>query len=196
MKQQDFLNKLESSLTSLDEKDKQDILDDFRQHFKEGLEQGKTEEEIATLLGNPDEIVKQFTSENSNEETVKQESKKEKQTIPTNRIFLFIALMFLNVCIVIPLMCAGAGVLFSLYGVVACLIIASVLIVLVSILSMFGIALLLGGMWLPVALAFLGVGLLSLGILSILGLIQLTKLSYKFVCKYTMYHINIVKGEC
>ena len=45
--------------------DQADILNDYEEHFRIGLENGKTEAEIAGSLGSPEELGASFVEENA-----------------------------------------------------------------------------------------------------------------------------------
>lgn len=60
MSRRDFLNILAQSITHLSKEEQDEILYDYEEHFRIGLEQGKTEDEIAESLGNPYIIANQF----------------------------------------------------------------------------------------------------------------------------------------
>ena len=56
MTKNDFLNTLYQSLLYLPAKERQEILQDYEEHFAAGIEEGKAEEEICRALGDPKEI--------------------------------------------------------------------------------------------------------------------------------------------
>lgn len=60
MTKEQFLQKLEAALKKLPLEERQDILQDFEEHFAFGKEEGKTEEEIAASLGSPQQIGKEL----------------------------------------------------------------------------------------------------------------------------------------
>lgn len=60
MTKDEFLTRMERSLTILAPHERIDILSDYVEHFREGEENGKTEEEIAASLGDPEELAKTF----------------------------------------------------------------------------------------------------------------------------------------
>lgn len=60
MSRSEFLNILAQSITHLPKEEQDEILYDYEEHFRIGLEQGKTEDEIAASLGNPHIIASQF----------------------------------------------------------------------------------------------------------------------------------------
>jgi len=57
MNKKEFMKKLKQLLP---EKDKRDILLDYEEHFLSGLTDGKTEEEIVSELGTPEEVAREF----------------------------------------------------------------------------------------------------------------------------------------
>lgn len=63
MTKDEFLTRMERSLTVLAPHERIDILSDYVEHFREGEENGKTDEEIAEALGNPEELAKTFLEE-------------------------------------------------------------------------------------------------------------------------------------
>lgn len=60
MTKDEFLNKLNEALRGLSLNERQDILQDYQEHFVIGLEEGKTEAEIAERLGSPNSIAKEL----------------------------------------------------------------------------------------------------------------------------------------
>lgn len=55
---------LRTAFAGMDEELLTDILGDYENHFKEGIENGKSEEEICEELGNVEEIRQAFLDEN------------------------------------------------------------------------------------------------------------------------------------
>lgn len=66
MKKDEFLSAVKNALLGMDEEVAADILNDYEIHFKEGMENGKSEEEICEELGNVEEIKQAFLEENPN----------------------------------------------------------------------------------------------------------------------------------
>ncbi|QNK89139.1 DUF1700 domain-containing protein [Sporosarcina sp. resist] len=62
MNKRQFLSSLDSSLKKLPSNERQDILQDFEEHFTIGLHEGKTEEQISDLLGSPHQIAKEMAA--------------------------------------------------------------------------------------------------------------------------------------
>ena len=64
MKKYEFFAQLRTAFAGMDEELLTDILGDYENHFKEGIENGKSEEEICEELGNVEEIRQAFLDEN------------------------------------------------------------------------------------------------------------------------------------
>ena len=60
MKKDEFFAQLRTAFAGMDEELLTDILGDYENHFKEGIENGKSEEEICEELGNVEEIRQAF----------------------------------------------------------------------------------------------------------------------------------------
>ena len=64
MKKDEFFAQLRNAFAGMDEELLTDILGDYENHFKEGMENGKSEVEICDELGNVEEIRQAFLDEN------------------------------------------------------------------------------------------------------------------------------------
>lgn len=60
MNKNEFLYTLKQHLVGLDQEQTQEILADFEEHFANGLQQGKSEQELAQELGDPGDIGRQY----------------------------------------------------------------------------------------------------------------------------------------
>ena len=60
MTRKEFLTALTQYLVTLSAEEKADIISDYEEHFRVGLENGKTEAEIAAALGSPYDVASQF----------------------------------------------------------------------------------------------------------------------------------------
>lgn len=70
MKKNEFFAQLRTAFAGMDEELLTDILGDYENHFKEGMENGKSEEEICEELGNVEEIRQAFLDENPTAMTI------------------------------------------------------------------------------------------------------------------------------
>lgn len=80
MKKIDFLNELYSYLSPLPKDERNEIIEDFRAHFREAEAAGKSEEQICQELGTPFECAKQYVGDAIEEKRIdpKKEKKKSK----------------------------------------------------------------------------------------------------------------------
>src|SRR5690606_26327201 len=62
MNKEQFLAKMNDALKRLPSTEREDILQDFREHFEVGLSEGNSEEEIAKGLGSPHQIAKEMVA--------------------------------------------------------------------------------------------------------------------------------------
>ena len=60
MTRKEFLTALDQYLVTMSASEKADIISDYEEHFRVGLENGKTESEIAASLGSPYDVANQF----------------------------------------------------------------------------------------------------------------------------------------
>jgi len=58
----EFLARLERCLKHMDAEEKREVLQDYREHFEIGMTSGKTEEQIAKALGEPEQLAKMFSA--------------------------------------------------------------------------------------------------------------------------------------
>ena len=104
----DFLNELYYYLGPLPKKEKEEIIADFREHFREGALAGKTDEQICNELGTPFECAKQYVGDAIEQKTVTHDGKKK-----PNKTFWTVALVwnivqaFISIPITFGLFLAG-----------------------------------------------------------------------------------------
>ena len=63
MKKYEFMYRLDRALGALSEEEKNDIINDYEEHFRIGAEEGKTDDEICATLGAPEELAKSYLEE-------------------------------------------------------------------------------------------------------------------------------------
>lgn len=80
MNKREFLDELAQELSSLSVTERNEILNDYDEHFKIGVESGKSEEEIAENLGSPKELAESYIEDNK----LKNENKTE---FPENQYY-------------------------------------------------------------------------------------------------------------
>ena len=133
----DFLNELYYYLGPLPKKEKEEIIADFREHFREGALAGKTDEQICNELGTPFECAKQYVGDAIEQKTVTPDGKKKHSktfwtvalvwnviqafiSIPiTFGLFIASAVMAVFFCFVVPAIGSVAFLVFAISSTVA-----------------------------------------------------------------------------
>jgi uncharacterized membrane protein len=178
MNREQFIKTLSSQLDSLSEKERQELLGDYQTHFDIGLIKGKSEQQISSELGDPLQLAKEVLGES------KPPVKKKSEDI-FRSILVVIAIVFLNINLVIPLV-------FSLFGVWLGLSIISILFSLALPISLIGF-IIVGSF--HVAIGFIAIGLMGCGILLAIPLWFAAKYAWVWIKKYVIWNINFVKGS-
>ncbi len=190
MNKKEFLGRLSELIKGIPEEEKKDILFDYEEHFRIGLEKGRKEEEIAASLGDPKIIAKQ-----SKASCILREA--EKTTSASNimrAIFAAVGLGFFNLVIVL-------GPAFGLIGILIGLFAAAFAITISGVAVLFGT--LIGpvfawNIYIPFAVVVsipLGIGLTALGLLSLIGTFYLTKFFYKLGIGYLKMNLQIITNR-
>lgn len=135
MKKVDFLNELYHYLKVLPRDERDEIINDFREHFREGELAGKTEEQICAELGSPYECAKQYVGDAAFQQKIPTETKKKPNkafwtlaffwnvlqaffSIPiTLGLFLAAAIMIVAYCFIVPAIGSIAFLVFAIASV-------------------------------------------------------------------------------
>ena len=184
MKQNDFIATLEKALAELKPEEKQEILSDFREHFSNGMTNGKTEEEIARELGDPMILAAQFTEGTS--KTVPLRTGK----VSSRDMLAIVGLLIFDIFIAIHVIATIFAIWVALWGID--------LVILLCACACF-ISPVWLAMYLPSAMSIagivcIGVALLALCILWSIGMCYMSKWSYVVLKEFIKLHIRIFKG--
>ncbi len=190
MNKVEFLKKLDRSLRGIPKVEKQSIIADFEEHFQNSAAEGRSEEETASMLGNPLNIGR----------VAKTELLVEKAETDRNAKSVFRAVMaaaglgLFNIIVVIGPFFGIVGVLIGLWasalgvglsgvGTIAAVGFSPVIRAFIP-LSGAGI----------VFTAFTGIGLTAFGGLFGIGMVYVTKWFAKMTLAYVKATVRIVKG--
>ncbi|HLR40509.1 MAG TPA: DUF1700 domain-containing protein [Virgibacillus sp.] len=181
MNKEQFLRSLDKSLKGLSSDERRDIMHDFEEHFAFGIEEGKTEKEIATSLGSPDKIAKELLAAYHLE--------KVETTATTGNmiraVWAVIGLGFFNLVIVLGPFIALAGVVFGGWA-TAIAFVFSPILVLVNLLIY------------PETFAFFdlffSMVLSSIGLFIALGMFFVTRWLANGFVRYLQFNMKLVKG--
>jgi len=190
MNKKDFISKLSSYLGGIPVEERQDVINDFEEHFKEGLAEGRTEEEIADSLGDPRALANQFKANI----LVNQAEKTTSAINITRAVLATLGLGFFNLMFILGPFIAIVAVLISLFVSAIAIIAAGITIFFASI---FGplipqyFAVLIN----PAVAIFGSIGVTCFGILFFVGCIYLSKILYRLFVRYIKFNLRIITGK-
>lgn len=190
MNKKDFMNELSNSLENIPCEEKKDILYDYEEHFRIARENGKTEEETAENLGDPNTIGKTYRA---NAAINKAETDKSAKHI-TGAVFAVLGLGFINLVFILGPYLGIVGVLLGLFAASFGLIIAGIVGIIAAIFQ----PILPGVISMPVdqgAAIFAMVGIGCLGLLLLMGSCYLAKLLYAATIKYLKFNLRIIQKQ-
>ena len=191
MNKQEFMRKLGKSISGLPETEKQELLADYEEHFQNAIADGKTEEEIARALGNPNQIGRGMELEGLLGDG--QTEGRGKRII--RALFASTSLGFFNVLFIVGPYAALVGGLIGLWAGAGALALAGVATILALIVApLFPAIIFIGGINIA-ALVFACIGVSALGVLAVIGMWKLTKLFFEMTRRYVLFNLRIVKGE-
>lgn len=190
MNKKEFLGRLSELIKDIPEDEKKDILFDYEEHFRIGLEKGRKEEEIAASLGDPKVIAKQ-----SRASCILREA--EKTTSVNNMmraIFAAVGLGFFNLVIVLGPAIGLIGILVALFAVAFAITISGVAVFFGTLMG----PVFVWNIYIPFAAVVsipLGIGLTALGLLSIIGVFYLAKFFCKLSISYLKMNLQIITNR-
>lgn len=182
MNKLEFMNKLSNSLVNISNEEKNDILYDYEEHFRIAMENGKSEEAAAESLGDPSAIAKYYKASAA---INKAESEKSVRHI-FKASGTVIGLGFFNLVFILGPYIGIIGVLIGLYAASFGLALSGLLGAVVAVFQT----------QLPVnqgAVIFAMIGICCLGLLMLIGNIELSKKVYKMTIKYLKFNLNLIK---
>jgi len=181
MTKDQFFKELQAGLRKLPSAEQKDILYDYEEHFLNGMEEGKKEEEIAQSLGSPQQIAKELLATYHLE--------KVENTISTGNIFralwAVIGLGFFNIVIVLGPFLALVAIIVSGWIVGASFILSPLLVIVDSLLQPSGF---------EFFKMFVSILLVGLGIFISIAMFYLTRFSMKGFVSYLKFNAKLVKG--
>ncbi|EAF1400633.1 DUF1700 domain-containing protein [Listeria monocytogenes] len=191
MNKQDFLNELNQRLELLDPKERRELLSDYQEHFRNGIEAGKSEEQIVFDLGKPEEIAADIISERGLREEpaeadyyyVPRKNQNENRSV-SKQILIGVGLFFLDICLIIPIMVSLWSLVISLWATVGAFLLSPVIL---SVGIIFGADFEFYQM-------FVSIGLVGLGLMLLFAANALTQLTSKATVAIIAWHKYAVKG--
>ncbi|WP_042144405.1 HAAS domain-containing protein [Paucisalibacillus sp. EB02] len=181
MNKEQFLTKLNDSLKRLPSTEREDILQDFREHFEVGLSKGNTEEEITSGLGSPQQIAKEMVASYRLEQL--------EETASTGNVlravWAVVGLGFFNLVIVLGPFLAIAGIVLSGWAAGLGFILSPILyllnvVIYPEIFMLYDL--------------FFALFLSGIGIFIAIGMYYVTLWLFKVFVKYLNFNVRMVKG--
>lgn len=183
MTKEQFIKQLADGLQKLPEDEREDILQDFHEHFSIGLNEGKSEQAIISSLGSPRKIAREMTATYYVDQVETDDGRSAENIIKAT--FAVIGLGFFNLVIVL-------GPLLAIFG----LIVGGWVMSFGFTVSPFLVALV--GLIFPSGFElfdlFASIALCGLGIFIGIGMYYATKGTISLFMRYLRYNINLVKG--
>jgi len=182
MTKEQFMRDLDKRLSAMPKAEREDILQDYQEHFQFGAEAGKSDAQIIAGLGYPNQIARELLADFRIEQAVKSSS----GTNLLRAIFAVGGLGFLNLVFVLGPAMGIFGVLVGLWGTVLAFVVSPVLLLVFA-----GIGL-QNFYWHDF---FMSLSLAGLGIL--IGLVSwyVTVFFKRITLKYLKWNLKIIKGE-
>lgn len=188
MNKQEFMSRLSDVLSNMPAEEKADILYDYEEHFSIALEKGKTEEEAAEELGNPEGIAKYYKA---NAAVNMAETNKSVRHI-TGAVFSVLGLGFINLVFILGPYLGVVGALLGFFAAAVAMTLSGV----VGIIAALFAPVLPGIISMSVnqgAVIFAMLGIACLGLLMFIGCCYLAKGLYTATIKYLKFNLRIIQ---
>jgi uncharacterized membrane protein len=184
MTKKDYLNELSERLKDLPVDERGEILGDYSEHFRMGIEKGLTEEEISANLGSPETIAAQFLDDLEKKHPAPKKSERTKRMVA-------VGLVIFNIVIALWPFMGAVGFLLGLFIFSIVLAVGGGAAIIVAALS----KLIAFGFTLPFSVIntiFIGIAGIILGVLLFVASIFLTRLFFKGIKAYVKYMQKII----
>lgn len=186
----EFIKALKKHLNKIPRKELDEILMDYEEHFRIGISEAKTEEEISIHLGDVKQIADQFRNDIKNdEEPIKDSKRNIFVSILIGFGMLLFNLIFLSgiffglLGALIGLFAASIGIFAGGLGSLMFLLFSPILSIYFNI-DILNIPLII----------FASIGLISLGAMFFIGNCYVAKYFFKVVWLYLKWNIKVIKN--
>ena len=188
MTMNEFLTQLKSSLKGIPEEEMSEILFDYEEHFRIGMEEGKTEEQVSASLGDVKLIARQFKADI----TIKQAEKNTSTGNIFRAVLAAVGMGFFNIIFILGPFFGFLGVLIGLFAAAAGIIVSGIGIIMALLLAPAFpsyISMDVNGVF----AVFTAIGIICFGLLFFIGDCYLAKFFYRATIKYLKWNIEIIK---
>lgn len=188
MNKNEFMSILKSSLNSMNETEKNDILYDYEEHFRIGMENGKSEDKIAEELGDPSAIGDSYYTSSITDKAIRKPAVKN-----IFRVVVAIGLGLFNLVFVLGPYLGVVGVILGLFGTAISLTVAGfayfICVIIFPYVPDFMNVAIIGNKIISLLVA---IGLTALGLLLFIGMCYLVRGFYKLTVKYLELNKKII----
>ena len=184
MNKQSYLLSLGGALQRLKPEERREILNDFEEHFANGLAGGKTEEEVARELGDPLSLAAQYT------EGLPEPAKPVTAAGVASGILAGFALILFDCIIAAPLVAVMIAIWITFWSLVLVFLAVSLALFAAPFIT-WGV---LPGILSALGCFLLGIAALALTALAGIGMVFVTKWFFRGLAEYVKAHIRIIKG--
>lgn len=195
MNRDNFLESLEKSLNNIPPEEREDIIYDYEEHFRMGMEQGKSEEEIARSLGNPKNIARHYTAGY----IVKQAEESKSTRNITKAILAIIGLSFFNIVVVLGPFLGLLGVLLGFFSTAVAITLSGLAVLFAFIAYPFFpaafTAITISGPANIAAGIFLSIGIIALGFLLLIAVYYLARFFYTATIAYLKLNLKVINNK-
>lgn len=181
MTKEQFLTEFSRHLRPLTALEKSDIMQDYEDHFDFGMEEGKTEDEIAASLGSPKQLAREILAEYHID---KMEASKSTGSI-FRAVWSVIGLGFVNLVLVLGPFIALIGLLFGGWAIGVSFTLSPLLVFINAIFNPGTFE------WLDL---FMSLALCGLGFFISIGMYYVTLNFKNLTLRYLKYNVSVVKG--
>lgn len=192
MNKEEYLKKLSKVIKKVSVDEKKDILFDYEEHFRIGMENGRTEEEISEALGDPKNVAKQIKADYM----VKKAEDKPSPTSIIEALAAVAGLGLFNILIIIPSLLL-AVVIISLILAGSAVIVLGILITISPFLHIllpnFNYLSVKGGIVDSLIMVAVGIAVTFIGTIFVLIMSYLANKMYKIVIKLLKSNLKDIK---
>ncbi|MGF7050477.1 putative membrane protein [Paenibacillus sp. DS2015] len=178
MNKNQFLSTLHHHLASLAAEERNELMADYESHFIDGLQNGKTEAQIASELGDPIELAKEVVGDRTT--TAPPIAR---QSSITRNLFVYVGLFFVNIIIGPILIALWAGWIGISAGALGGLLSPLLLIAEYAINHVFFVSKLFAS----IAMMGVGIWIFILAKFTLIGLLSITRL-------YGLWNAKVARG--
>ncbi len=184
MNKKEYMRRLNEALAVLPTHEREEIANDYSEHFIIGAENGQTEDAISLNLGSPESLAEQYLADEAKKNPNEVDNSKSK-------LVMKICLLLVNLVFVIGPFLGIGGVLIGFFVVSVVLVIGGGLSIIVAALSPF-ISIAITLPFSNITAILFGVGAIIGGVLLFVTSFFLSKLFFKGVQTYINYMKKLI----